>query len=163
MSRALIRWLLRVYPAAWRERYGEELEELLHAGPGGPLTILDVLRSALRERWSAPAQAGLAMNSYFGSVLSFSRQPSAFLPMAMSIAALTVVVVSLARFGVPLPHADEGAAAHAWQLLMLFQVPVIAWFALRWIRRTPRVALGVLGIQLALALAAMAPVYVLGL
>jgi hypothetical protein len=49
-----------------------------------------------------------------GSILSLSKQPTAFLPMAMSIAALTVVLVSLAGYGVPSPHADEGAAAHTW-------------------------------------------------
>jgi hypothetical protein len=48
------------------------------------------------------------MNAYSGSFLSLSKQPSAFLPMAMSIAALAVVV---ARFGVSPPHADEGATA----------------------------------------------------
>lgn len=163
MNRTLVRWLLRAYPLAWRERYGEELQSLLHAGPGGPRTVFDVLRSALRERWSPPPQAGLPMNGYSGSFLSLSKQPSAFVPMAMSITALTMVVVSLARFGVPPPHADEGATAHTWQLLMFFQVPAIAWFVFKWMRRRPREALGVLGIQVALAVAAMVPVYVLGL
>jgi hypothetical protein len=163
MNRTLVRWLLRAYPSAWRERYGQEFEDLLHADPGGPRTVFDILRSALRERWSPPPHAGLVMNANSGSVLSLSKQPSAFLPMAMSIAALAVVVVSLARFGVPPPHADEGATAHTWQLLMLFQVPGIAWFAFKWVRKTPRLALCVLGIQVALALAAMAPGYILGL
>lgn len=162
MNRTLVRWLLRAYPSAWRERYGREFEELLHADPSGLRTVLDVLRSALRERRSA-LHAGLPMNAYSGSVLSLSKQPSAFLPMAMSIAALAVVAVSLAKFGVPSRYADEGATAHTWQLLMLFQVPGIAWFAFKWMRKTPRLALGVLGIQLALALAAIAPVYILGL
>jgi hypothetical protein len=163
MNHTLVRWLLSAYPSAWRERYGEEFECLLHVAPGGPRTVFDILRSALRERWSPPPQAGLAMSAYSGSLLSLSKQPSAFLPMAMSIAALGVVVVSLAMFGVPPHHADEGATAHAWQLLMVFQVPVIAWFVFKWIRKTPRLTLGVLGLQIALALAAMAPVYMLGL
>jgi hypothetical protein len=163
MNRTLVRWLLRAYPAAWRERYGPEFEDLLRSGSGGPRAALDVLRSALRERWSPPPQEGLSMSTYSGSVLSLSKQPSAYLPMAMSIAALTVLVVGLAKFGVPPPHADEGATAHTWQLLMLFQAPVIAWFVFKWIRKTPRVALSVLGIQIALALAAIAPVYILGL
>ena len=163
MSRTLVRWLLRAYPPTWRERYGQELEDLLRAGPGGPGTVLDVLLAAIRERWSPRLKAGLSMTTYSGSVLSLSRQPSAFVPMAMSIAALVVVVVSLAMFGVPPTHVDEGAAAHAWQLLMLLQVPVMGWFAFRWIRRAPGLTLGILGIQIALALAALAPVYILGL
>jgi hypothetical protein len=163
MNRTLVRWLLRAYPSAWRERYGQELEDLLHAGPGGPRAVLDVLRSALRERWSPPPQADLSVSPYSGSVLALSKEPSAYLPMAMSIAALTVVVASLAMFGVPPPHADEGATAHIWQLLMALQAPVIVRFVFKWVRKTPRLALSVLGIQIALALAAMAPVYILGL
>jgi hypothetical protein len=163
MNRTLVRWLLRAYPSAWRERYGQELEELLQGGRGGPRAALDVLRAALRERWSPPRQAGLSMSTHSGSFLSLSKQPSAYLPMAMSIVALTLVIGSLVMFGVPPPSADEGATAHAWQLLMLFQAPVIAWFAFKWIRRTPRLTLRVLGIQIALALAAIAPVYILGL
>lgn len=163
MNRTLIRWLLRAYPSAWRQRYGKEFEELLQADRGGPRTVLDIVRAAFRERCSASPAADLPMNTYLGSVLSLSKQPSAFLPMAMSIAALAVVLVSVARFGVPPLHADEGATAHTWQLLMALQVPGMAWFAFKWIRRTPRLALGVLAIQVVLILAAMAPVYLLGL
>jgi hypothetical protein len=163
MNPTLVRWLLRAYPRAWRERYGREFEDLLHAGPGGPRAVLDALRSALRERCSPPPQTDLSVSTYCGSVLALSKEPGAYLPMAMSIAALTVVVASLAMFGVPPPHADEGATAHIWQLLMVFQAPVIVRFVFKWIRKTPRPALSVLGIQIALALAAMAPVYILGL
>lgn len=163
MSRALVRWLLRAYPASWRARYGEELEALLQAGSGGPRTILDVLRSALRERWSPSLRPETPMTADPRSFLALSGQPGALLPMAMSVAALTVVAISLARFGVPPPHADEGAAAHLWQLLMGLQLPWVAWFAVKWMRTTPRATLGVLGIQVALALAAIAPVYLLGL
>jgi hypothetical protein len=163
MNHTLVRWLLRAYPAAWRHRYGEEFESFLHTRTGGLRAVFDILRSALRERWSPPPQAGPSVSAYPGSVLSLSKQPSAFLPMAMSIAALTLVVVSLAVFGVPSPRADEGATAHTWQLLMVFQVPLIAWFVFKGMRKTPRLTLGVLGIQIALALAAMAPVYILSL
>lgn len=163
MNRTLVRWLLRAYPSVWRARYGQEFEDLLHAGPGGPRAVLDVLRSALRERWSPPAEADLSISTDSASVLALSKQPSAYLPMAMSIAALALVVTSIAIFGVPPPHADEGATAHIWQLLMVFQVPVTVRFVFKWIRKTPRLALTVLALQLALALAALAPVYILGL
>ncbi len=163
MNRTLARWLLRAYPPAWRARYGEEFQDLLHAGRSGPATVLDVLRSAVRERCSPQLQAGVVMNDSPGSVLSLSKRPSAFVPMALSIAAFAVVLIDVGRFGIPPLHADEGAAAHLWQLLMACQVPVIAGFAFKWLRRAPRLALGVLAIQAILILAAMAPVYLLGL
>ncbi len=86
------------------------------------------------------------------------RQPSALVPIGMSMAALAVVVGHIAIFGV-VREADEGAAAHLWQLLMAGQIPVVAYFALRWLPRAPRPALRVLALQAAAALAACAPVY----
>ena len=86
------------------------------------------------------------------------KQPSALLPLAMSVAALALVLVHVARFGV-VHEADEGTAAHLWQLLMAGQVPVVAYFALKWLSRAPGQALRVLALQPAAALAACAPVY----
>jgi hypothetical protein len=88
------------------------------------------------------------------------KHPSAFLPVVMSLAALATVVVSLARYG-PAPQADEGAAAHLWQLLMAAQVPIVVFFAVKWLPRSPLRALRVLALQLGAALAAMAPVFLL--
>jgi hypothetical protein len=88
------------------------------------------------------------------------RRPSAFLPVTMSLAALVVVLFVLWVHG-PAPQADEGAAAHAWQLLMAGQLPIAFAFAIRWIPREPRPALAILTLQAAAALAAMAPIYLL--
>ena len=90
------------------------------------------------------------------------RKPSALLPLAMSLAALATVLVHVALFGAA-READEGAAAHIWQLLMAGQVPIIAFFAVKWLPRTPRRALPVLALQVAAVVAALAPVYLLSL
>jgi hypothetical protein len=58
------------------------------------------------------------------------KQPSAFLPLAMSLAALLMVLGHAAIFGV-VHEADEGTAAHVFQLLMAAQVPVVAFFAIK--------------------------------
>jgi hypothetical protein len=97
--------------------------------------------------------------------MSFStmlKQPSAFLPVAMSLAALATVVVHVALFGAA-READEGTAAHIWQLLMAAQVPIMAFFAIKWLPRTPREALPILALQAGAALAALAPVFFLNL
>lgn len=88
------------------------------------------------------------------------KRPSAFLPLAMSSAALATVLVHLALFGAA-RQADEGTAAHVWQLLMVGQAPIIAFFAIRWLPRTPRQTLPILALQVGAALAAMAPVLLL--
>ncbi|HEX9305383.1 MAG TPA: hypothetical protein VGA31_13100 [Thermoanaerobaculia bacterium] len=90
------------------------------------------------------------------------KQPSAFLPLAMSLAALATVLLHLARFGV-VREPDEGAAAHIWQLLMAAQIPIIGFFAIKWLPRAPKEALVVLGLQVGAVLAAMAPVFLLKL
>ena len=86
------------------------------------------------------------------------RRPSALIPIAMSVTALGIVLGYAAMFGVA-RQADEGAAAHIWQLLMAGQVPVVAFFAIRWLPTQPRQGLLVLALQLGVAFAAMFPVW----
>jgi hypothetical protein len=88
------------------------------------------------------------------------KQPSAFLPVAMSLAALSIVLLYLARNG-PSPQADEGTAAHLWQLLMAGQLPFIGYFVVKWLLQAPREALPMLGLQVLVALSAVAPVVLL--
>jgi hypothetical protein len=90
------------------------------------------------------------------------KRPSAWIPMAMSLAALAIVIVHIATFGTA-REPDEGTAAHLWQLLMAGQLPFVAFFAIKWLPRAPRVALLVLALQAMAGLAALAPVYYLGL
>jgi len=90
------------------------------------------------------------------------RQPSAFLPVAMSLVALAMVMAHVAIFGA-VREADEGTAAHIFQLLMIAQVPIIAFFAIKWLPRTPRQAVWILALQFAAALAALAHVFLLDL
>lgn len=86
------------------------------------------------------------------------RQPSALLPIAMSVAALTLVMGHVAVFGV-VHEADEGTAAHLWQLLMAGQPPIVVYFALRWLPQAPGKAVRVLAVQVVAGLAACFPVY----
>ena len=92
------------------------------------------------------------------------KRPSALTPIAMSGAALLVTVGYVASVGVAAAHQpDEGTAAHLFQILMAGQVPVVAFFAFTWLPRAPRQAVVVLVLQAGAALAALAPVYWLGL
>ena len=88
------------------------------------------------------------------------KKPSAFLPVAMSLAALAIVLVHIIISGTA-RQADEGTAAHLWQLLMAAQIPIIAFFAIRWLPQSPRSALPVLVLQAFAALAGLAPVRLL--
>jgi hypothetical protein len=78
----------------------------------------------------------------------------------MSVLALAIVVVYVAIYGTA-RQADEGTAAHLWQLLMAAQIPFIAFFAITWLPRAPRQALSGLALQLSAGLAAAVPVFLL--
>ena len=93
--------------------------------------------------------------------ISIGKQPSAWIPVAMSLSALVLVGIQLGIHGVA-PEHDEGAAAHLWQLLMAAQLPIVAFFAFRWLRRAPGKAVTVLATQILAAAAAITPIYILG-
>jgi len=102
--------------------------------------------------------------SSFGAIV---RHPSAFLPLAMSIVALTMVighvVPDVIQNGHVLHAADEETDAHIWQLLMAAQIPVLAFFAIKWLPRAPRQTLKVLALQAGVVLANFTAIFLLGL
>jgi hypothetical protein len=88
------------------------------------------------------------------------KNPSAFLPLVMSLAALALVVGHVAIFGV-VRQADEGAAARIFQLLLAAELPIVAFFAIKWLPKFPRQALQVLVLQAIAGLVPLALVVVL--
>jgi hypothetical protein len=64
MKTALVSWLLRLYPKAWRKEYGAELGDMLRARPLTARVCSDVVRSALWQRARAihaPSWVGLGL------------------------------------------------------------------------------------------------------
>ena len=160
MNPRLAHLLMLLYPRPWRERYGTEFEALLQSGCGDLRTSANVVWSALCEHVIPTRET--QMNQSSRSVIALTKQPSAFLPLAMSLTALAVVLGHVAIYGV-VREADEGATAHIWQLLMAGQMPVLVFFAIKWLPRAPRQTLYVLALQAGAALASMAPVFFLNL
>lgn len=96
------------------------------------------------------------------TVRALIRQPSAYLPLVMSVGALGMIIWFVAVHGV-VHQSDEGTQAHLWQLLVAGQVPLIAYFAIRWLPGATRPALIVLAMQVAaVILLALAPLLSLG-
>jgi hypothetical protein len=93
--------------------------------------------------------------------LSILKQPAALAPLLMSATALALVVGHIVFVGTA-REPDEGTAAHLWQILMAAQLPVIGIFAVTSLPRAPRAAAVVLALQIAAAVAAAAPVSLLG-
>ena len=86
------------------------------------------------------------------------ERPSAWIPIVMSLLALTVCLMHIVFAGTA-PQPDEGAAAHLWQLLMAGQMPIVAYHAVKWLRRSPVPGLKIVAIQVVAILAAIAPVW----
>ena len=100
------------------------------------------------------------MNQPSRSLFVLVRQPSAFLPLLLSLAALSIVLGHAALYGV-VHEPDEGAAAHLWQLLVAIQIPMITVFALKWLPRATRAALLFLALFALSTLANVAAVFFL--
>ena len=167
MNRVAAHLLTRLYPRAWQERYGVEFEALLRDERGDLCTSANVLWSALREH-VIPTRGGNVdqpINS-FGTII---KRPSAFLPIAMSLTALAMLLGVIARYWMVhgtymvAREPDEGTVVHLWQILMAGQMPIIAFFAIKWLPRSPRQTLSVLALHVGAALASMAPVFFLNL
>jgi len=89
------------------------------------------------------------------------RDPTAWLPIVLSLAALIDVIVFGVVFGsVAQPDGDEGTPAHLFQGLMFAAAVLVVVFAVRWLPRAPREAAVVLGLQV---LAAALPLATLAL
>lgn len=158
MNSRLVRMLVRLYPRVWRERYGAEFEAFLEDGHEGFCAVSDIVCGAMYEHVFRIRGGSMKSNVWtFGSI---GKRPSAVLAMAMSLTALAMVLGHAAVFGV-VHEADEGSAAHIWQLLMAAQVPVLAVFAIRWLPQAPRQALKVLALQAGFVGANLAAVFFL--
>ena len=92
--------------------------------------------------------------------LPLLRRPSAWLPMALALGALTLPFLAVAVFG-PDPVGDEGAGAHTWQILMALQVPAIVFFLAKWLPREPKQAMIVFGLQVIAFLIPFVPVWII--
>ena len=77
---------------------------------------------------------------------SLLKQPSAWIPLAMSLAALALILGYVTIFGI-IYHEDEGTPARIFQLLMILQLPLVAYFGLKWLPKRPKQSLLVLALQ----------------
>jgi hypothetical protein len=77
---------------------------------------------------------------------SLLRRPGAWIPLAMSLTALAFLLGYVAIFGI-VQNEDEGAPARIFQIIMLAQLPIAAFFAVKWLPKRPKQSLLVLGLQ----------------
>lgn len=110
--------LIRLYPASWRNRYGDEFADILEERPLGPFDVTDILLGALDARLRLRGQAatirqgrGFTMSLRIGGIaaiigaallgaagfLSYGLVPvDGIVPAVLLLTGLAVLVVALA-------------------------------------------------------------------
>ena len=96
-------------------------------------------------------------------MFSLLRQPSAYVPILLSVCVICMFLYHLNFVGAPQPQQDEGIAAHLFQLWLVAEAVLIPLFAVRSLPRKPVDAAGVLVLQLSFVLTACFPVFYFGL
>ncbi|HEX2993165.1 MAG TPA: hypothetical protein VHO49_20920 [Anaerolineales bacterium] len=78
--------------------------------------------------------------------ISIIKSPGAWIPIAMSLLALAMILGYVAIFGIA-QNEEEGAPARIFQLIMAAQLPIAAYFAIQWLPRRPMQTLVILTLQ----------------
>ena len=94
---------------------------------------------------------------------SLLKQPSAWIPIALSLIVLAIWIISMTMFEPPVRQTDEGIAAHLFQIWLVLEVLMAVFFAIKWLPQRPKQALLILALQIAAMLAACTPVFILKL
>ena len=64
------------------------------------------------------------------------KSPLAWVPILMSSFAFLLIIFYVAIFGIA-KNTDEGLAARIFQLLLVGQLPIVAFFVLKYINKKP--------------------------
>ena len=134
-----MRRLLRLYPAAWRERYEDELADLLRELPASPPVLLDLLRGALVERSRARSRVMEPQPIPAGDQPMFEhplhRHPTglALLALLLMTPTLVFVVFSVLAYQMQVPGLEavvdpviSGIGTVPWIDVLLVTAPFVA-------------------------------------
>lgn len=93
-----------------------------------------------------------------GSMNALIKKPSAWVPIALSLLAVVAMATAFVVSGPPVRQPDEGTGAHLFQIWLVLEVFMIAYFGVMWLPAKPRQALVILGMQIVGVLIVCAPV-----
>jgi hypothetical protein len=131
----MIRALLRLYPARWRARYGEEFAVVLGERPLGPYDVADVVLGAIDARLhlrgvgaAAHRTRAFSMTLRIGGYAALVGGPL----WVLSLAGASAMAGELAQLWLPLIAVATGILLVALSGLSAFQArryPVLVWLS----------------------------------
>jgi hypothetical protein len=114
--KSVARFLIRLYPATWRARYGEEFEALLEdSSPGWPATF-DLLKGAIQMQFSLPAFPKLALLLSTTGLLIGLLVSALLTPIYISSTELQMTIPQEAPAGSAPPPDNRNLTEHLLQL-----------------------------------------------
>lgn len=123
-------WLLALYPARWRARYGEEFRALLEEEEPSPTILVDIIRGAIAAHRSPLPDGGIPMHR--------SRTPAiaSLFAVLLVLPAFTFLTVAAVRTMQPTMYEPAHTAAaifdafaalpHGWYWIVLGAAPLVA-------------------------------------
>ncbi|MGA2549654.1 MAG: hypothetical protein ABSF50_05845 [Burkholderiaceae bacterium] len=93
--------------------------------------------------------------------VSYGNKPSALIPAVMSLVALLLFLIQLMTHGAA-PVRAERVVAYLYLLLVVAQLPFIAFFGYRWFREAPLRGMPVVLSQAIALAAALVPMHMMG-
>jgi hypothetical protein len=95
---------------------------------------------------------------YSGVMGEMLKKPSVWIPIVLSLGIIAMLLITLSTVGL-VRQADEGTEAHIFQLWLVLEAFLIAFFGFKWLPSAPKDALFILAIQIVLVLLGMFPVF----
>ena len=86
------------------------------------------------------------------------KKPSAWIPIVIPLTFFAYLVVCISLFGI-VQNADEGIAAHLFQLWLVFEPFLVGFFAVKWLPKARKQALFILLFQIIAALLPISVVF----
>lgn len=87
------------------------------------------------------------------------KHPTTWLPVALSLIVIAAFLIGIALNGPPMREPDEGVGAHLFQIWLLVEFLMIAFFALTRLSQQPKQGILILTLQIIAVIAACFPVY----
>lgn len=119
-----MRWMLRLFPRAWRDRYGDELKELLRECDPSLREGIDVLMAAMAAHYSAMEDT--MHGTFRRRITLISRSVARCSSLALFMSALALCGYLLVEY----THSGTGSLGHLLSLFAIFAGLALAFIGL---------------------------------